>query len=87
MAKTSLTYLYVKKKCDKFNSNFYSVAIEDAKPKLVTRRASGDKVSMSTVILPQLIVTLTLLTPKIWLLILPSSSYTFPCKSVMRIQS
>ena len=52
MAKNSLTYLYVKKKCDKFYSNFYSVAIEDAKPKLVTRRASGDKVSMSTVILP-----------------------------------
>ena len=60
MAKTSLTYLYVKKKCDKFYSNFYSVAIEDAKPNLVTRRASGDKVSMSTVILPKLILTLTL---------------------------
>ena len=26
-----------------------------------------------------------LLTPKIWLLILPSSCYTFPCKKVMRI--
>ena len=60
MAKTSLTYLYLKKRCDKFYYNFYSVAIEDAKPKLVTRRASGDKVSMSTVILPKLILTLTL---------------------------
>ena len=36
--------------------------------------------------LTPVLLNLALLTPKIWLLILPSSYYTFPCRLIMRIR-